>query len=184
MHIDGMDGAELTAGQSAQLGGYEVTFQRFEVPELDKHRAADEAITAHAVLQVKRDGRTTTLKPAYVVSPTDVQRVPVMMPGDDYQISVFRILPEQGSVQLMVAPMTPMDAAAIEVSYKPHINVLWLGGFLMALGPFMAWRRRSLLARRSAEETEGEREIAPAPQRRRGRASEPRPAPVTASAKK
>ena len=60
--------------------------------------------------------------------------------------SYFRIVPgdgpETGSVQLMTTPLSPIDSASIEVSYKPFMNVLWLGGFLMATGCFLPSRRR------------------------------------------
>jgi cytochrome c biogenesis factor len=166
------------------VSGYTLTFQKFEVEGIDEQHGAQsqKPITARAVVEVMRDGRKTILKPAYVVSPNETHRIPATMPGDDYVLSVFKIIPDSGSVQLLLSPTSPTDIAAIEVSHKPYINVLWLGGFFMALGRFLAWRRRRALARKTAE-VAAEPETAPVPERRRGRVPERRPAPVTASSK-
>jgi cytochrome c-type biogenesis protein CcmF len=177
---DGTAGVELAQGQSDRVGGYTITFKRFEVPGASEHRANDEPITARAVLEVTRGGQTKTLRPAYVVSPTEVHSVPETMPGGDYDISIFKIVTETGSVQLLVTPLSPTDVATIEVSYKPWINVLWLGGLFMASGCFLAWRRRILLVRRASEREEA-RERVPVPSPRR--VLQRRPAPVSASSK-
>jgi cytochrome c biogenesis factor len=185
---DGTDGAELMQGQSAHVAGYTIKFLRFDVSGIDRHGADKGApIEAKAVVEVTKDGTTSTLRPAYIVSPNDTQRIPAMMPGGDFMMSVFKIVPETGSVQLLVVPMTPTDMAGIEVSHKPYVNVLWLGGVLMGLGPLLAWRRRVLLARKAVERwnvlgpaTESAPPVAP----RRGRPPQRRPAPVTASSKR
>jgi cytochrome c biogenesis factor len=179
---DGTAATELTAGQADRVAGYTITFRKFDVERGQAHDGQDGPITARAVLDVTRDGKTTTVRPAFIVSQTDVQRIPVTLPGGDYIVSVFKIVTERGSVQLLISPLNPTDIAVIEVSYKPWINILWLGGLFMAAGCFLAWRRRTLLARKATERAE-ERERARAPAPGRVRVPQRRPAPVTAARK-
>jgi hypothetical protein len=59
--------------------------------------------------------------------------------------------PEESVVSLNVVPGRPVDIAGFEISTKPLINVLWLGGYMMFLGGIMAWRRRAGIAARAKE---------------------------------
>src|SRR5262249_34045265 len=90
---DGTDGVELHRGEAGQVAGYGIKFARFEVPNRSGHGSPGDPIEARTVIEVTKGGKTTILKPAYIVSPNDTQRIPVTMPDGDYMLSIFRIKP-------------------------------------------------------------------------------------------
>jgi hypothetical protein len=92
---------------------------------------------------------------------------------------------DQSKVLLSLIPKNPVDIAAFEVSSKPFVNVLWLGGYMMFLGGILTWRKR---ARVAAHASEHERQPAALPgepkpgavQPKRRRGLRPEPATMTA----
>ena len=86
------------------------------------------------------------------------------MPGGAYVVRVDRVQPdlahpEESTVLLDAIPTRPVDVAGFEISIKPFVNVLWLGGYMMFLGGILAWRRRAAIAARA-----GAKEPEPVPE--------------------
>src|SRR5436305_1207524 len=85
----------------------------------------------------------------------DVLNAPVDLP-DGGKVQVSKVTPNldhpaESTVLLNVVPGHPVDIAGFEISTKPLVNVLWLGGYMMFLGGIMAWRRRAGIAARAKE---------------------------------
>jgi hypothetical protein len=114
----------------------------------------------------------------------------VQIPGGHHRIRVAKVMPnmenrDQSKVLLELIPTDPVDIAAFEVSTKPLVNILWLGGYMMFLGGILAWRKRARVAAHAGAR-EGRPDALPEetkpgavqPKRRRG--LRPEPATMTA----
>src|SRR5206468_7610567 len=81
-----------------------------------------------------------------------VESPPLKLPGGAYEVQVAKVTPPnegngfQPTVVLQTKPTNPVDVAAFDISTKPFVNVLWLGGYMMFLGGILAWRKRVRVA--------------------------------------
>jgi hypothetical protein len=113
-------------------------------------------IVVRPVLEMRLPAVTRTLTPSYTIYPDGrVEQERVKLPGGMYQLMVARIVVPGGSeggdtpaVKLNLAPLQPVDMVMLEVTTKPGIDLVWLGGYLMLFGAFLAFRRRATVARR------------------------------------
>jgi cytochrome c-type biogenesis protein CcmF len=187
--MDGGGEAELTIGQTGRIEGEELlTFNQFIATGQPRE---DGAIVIGVSLTYTNGKRTVPLQPSYVVHPSgEVISAPVDIPGGHHSIRVAKVMPnmenrDQSKVLLSLIPKNPVDIAAFEVSSKPFVNVLWLGGYMMFLGGILTWRKR---ARVAAHASEHERQPAALPgepkpgavQPKRRRGLRPEPATMTA----
>jgi cytochrome c-type biogenesis protein CcmF len=143
-----------------EIGGYTLTFQKFDVPNREAMLRGEGPMIAEAVLQVTApDGTTTTVKPALKVEGDQPPvSAPIALPGGATanllqvdpanQIALVQI----GGVDLRsVRPDDLKARAFIEVSYEPGIKLVWAGIVLSVLGGLLALVRRWREARPSAD---------------------------------
>jgi cytochrome c-type biogenesis protein CcmF len=180
VHDDGSRAAELKKGQAGDLEGQVVTFDRFVTS--GGASGPDGSIDIGVALTVHDGQKAHPVQPHMVVYRSgEMVGQPVELPGGAYAVRVAKVTPnmehpEESTVLLQFIPKQPVDAAAFEVSTKPYVNVLWLGGYTMFLGGIIAWRRRRTVA---ANISERERQPEPAlegsirPKRRAGLRPEP-----------
>ena len=146
----------LTKGETASLGGYELTFHDFTIAGHDGMAAGD--MTAYAELTVAVDGGTEDIRPALRVAGGDVTPVSASFDNGKGSIHVTGVNPDEGGVFLQAhgdfLPVTAATAAivTVEVSKKPLILLFWLGTIIAFFGGglSMVERRR----RRGAVVTE------------------------------
>ncbi len=142
--------AQLGRGESAKMGGYTFTFERF-----DMSGHGEGGMSVGAVLKVKGpDGKSATITPTTApVRPNEFQAQKVKVPGTDISVALTRIMVPKIVLEFAglpeAAPAGPKEEAVIEVSNKPLINLLWLGTILVMAGGLVAGARR---ARESARE--------------------------------
>jgi cytochrome c-type biogenesis protein CcmF len=165
---DGSVQAELKKGQSGRLeDGPVVTFDRFIAS--GGATGPEGAIDIGVALTVHDGQKAHPLEPHMVVFQTgEMVSEPVEMPGGDYTVRVEKVTPnlehpEESTVLLNIQPKVKVDVAALEISTKPYVNVLWVGGYTMFLGGLIAWRRRRVVAANIAAREEQHPEPAPEP---------------------
>jgi cytochrome c-type biogenesis protein CcmF len=154
---DGRAEAEVAQGQSVNAMAYQISLKGFRhegVPS--KAGAGTEPIQIRPILDVTTAGVTETVAPAYTIYPDGrVEQERVALPGKAHELVVSRILVpgqegvgDSPAVKFALAPLQPVDLVKIEISTKPGINLVWLGGYLMLFGAFLAYRRRATVARK------------------------------------
>lgn len=153
----------LVEGEPVVAGPYTVTLLGFHMA---RHGEDTETVQAGAVVQFAGPAGTTVLTPTQVVGPRGVEAVPVeLAPGVTVQIDRLAVdqravwvdivgadLPRQPGVAWLrlQSPEGVAARARVQVSIKPGINLLWLGGILLLLGTALAvvrrWREKRRLA--------------------------------------
>jgi cytochrome c-type biogenesis protein CcmF len=148
---------QLTQGQVGAIDeGQTVRFERFLG---GGGQARDDGAIDIGVALTYSDGhKSIPVQPRYILFPTgEVVNEPVELPGGKYAVQVKRVMPpseENGSqptVLLRMTPINPPDIVRFEISTKPWVNVLWLGGYTMFLGGLLAWRKRARVAAHARE---------------------------------
>ncbi|MBI3909940.1 MAG: cytochrome c biogenesis protein CcsA [Armatimonadetes bacterium] len=77
--------------------------------------------------------------------------MPTPLPGFPsmrHSLLMTRVAPSLNEAQFEVAPAEPKDIVALGVMYRPGVNIVWLGGYLLIAGGFICYRRRAQLAAR------------------------------------
>jgi cytochrome c-type biogenesis protein CcmF len=154
-HFDGSGQLQLKKGQTDQVAGQTVRFDRFVTN--GGRPGADGRIDIGVNLSIMEGTRQRTIQPHFMVAPSgEAITPPVELPGGAGVIRVAKVTPnlaqpEESTVLLDVKPSQPVDVAGFDVSTKPYVNVLWLGGYMMFLGGILAWRRRAAITARAAD---------------------------------
>lgn len=137
--------ADLTQGQTKEVGPYTVTFNGFVVPA-----SHSDSADISADLTVLYDGKESRITPGLVIlaNETDpakaVQEMPVDLPGG-HSASLAAFDPTQQRVIVRVGGLNlPVDPAkaVVTVSVKPGVLLVWMGILIGVLGGFIAVVRR------------------------------------------
>jgi cytochrome c-type biogenesis protein CcmF len=142
---------ELTKGETKEIGGYQVTFSRFDMAQ----HGQPGAMSVGAVLSVGVAGKTQEVVPQLVFDQTGQRKiVPVDLPaisaaatGSVPQIALDAISVEEKKVLLeFFGPgnqPTALPELVVEISTKPLMMVVWTGVVLIVLGSAVAFKRRA-----------------------------------------
>jgi len=137
--------ADLTEGQTKEIGPYTLTFNGFVVPTSHSNSA-----DISADLTVVYQGQESRIAPGLVIlaDETDpakaVQEMPVDLPGGhSASLAAFdptqqRVIVRVGGLNLPVDPAT----AVVTVTVKPGVVLVWAGIIIGVLGGFIAVVRR------------------------------------------
>ncbi len=138
--------ADLSAGQTKDVGPYEITFNGFVVPG---DKTTDKADIS-AKLSIVYEGKTYEITPGIIILANEadpakaVQEMPVDLPGG-HTASMAAFDPNQKRVIIRVGGLhLPVDPAraVITVSVKPGILFVWMGIIIAVLGGVIAVIRR------------------------------------------
>ncbi len=133
----------LAKGESFFVSGFEVTFTEFE---MEPHTQGGQ-MKIGARLRVNVSDSSLILVPYQIVGTGEPQYADVTLPDGKTQIALEKIMADSRQVGLLVHRESPSaeakSALLLEVSHKPLINILWLGGVLVMLGSLLSIKRRS-----------------------------------------
>ncbi len=157
----------LKKGETSKVDKYEITFNRFEVP----NHGTDSALSASALVTIKYDGKSEDVAPKINVVGKDVTPTTASFDQGRGTILIAGLRPEDGGVNLKVigdfvvaAPPTPATLV-MEFSNKPLIGLFWFGAMITfaggALSMYERRRREKALALQAAREPEPAKSLAP-----------------------
>ena len=133
----------LKKGETAQMGGYQVHFQRFEVPP---HGMGGEGFMVGAVLEVTHAGKTRRVVPTYGIRNGRLEGDPVAVGPGPVTVQIEGMEAGSGTVSLrwkgLPEKMEQPATVVLVVTLKPLMSLLWLGSGLLVLGGGMAFYRR------------------------------------------
>lgn len=142
---------ELAKGQSAELLGYTLTFDEFELPNREAMLRGDAPPVVNAVIRVTTPGgATTTVTPTLRIEANQAPLGdPVALPGGATLMLVgvdpanqFSTV-QLGGVDLsQVDPQDLKARAFVDVSVEPAIKFTWVGIIVGVLGGLLALLRR------------------------------------------
>lgn len=132
-----------------------VVFQDLDMAEFQKAISGDlsGAPTIYANVDVTVDGQTHRVRPGMLIAMNEgkPEFKPAgfgWIPGTDRIIAMADIGLDPKNVTTTL--VTAVPTASFQVLYVPGIQILWWGCYIMIAGAAMCFRRRSLLARRTA----------------------------------
>jgi cytochrome c-type biogenesis protein CcmF len=143
---------ELTKGETKDVGGYKVTFARFDMSE----HGQPGSMAVGAVLNVNIDGKDHEVIPQLMFDQHGERTVvPATMPAigkSSYgtvqpQVSLNAISVEEKKVMLELLSVNDLTAQGdtqelvVEISTKPLMMVVWTGVVLIILGSAIAFQR-------------------------------------------
>ncbi len=142
---------EIAKGETKKIGGYDVTFARFE---MGGHES--ETISVGAVLSVSVDGKAHELTPQLIFDRQGKQTMqPVNLPPQSAAAAgtpASQLALNAISVEQKMALLEFIDPSAqhggeppqvlVEISTKPLMMVVWTGVVLIIIGTAVALRRR------------------------------------------
>jgi cytochrome c-type biogenesis protein CcmF len=109
-------------------------------------------LAARTVIKLRKKGIEKTLEPLFILRGTSV--VPHVVEDKEFGIKLMvrQILPEDGSLNLVVWEHQSVvkDFIVYHAIIFPQINVLWLGCLVMVIGTTMAIRHRIRLSKAKA----------------------------------
>jgi hypothetical protein len=130
----------MAKGEKAAVGGYMLKFQDWHFPAEEHSNSG-----MGAIIEVFHDGKTATVVPMYEVGPESGPQVdkiiePVNVPEINAEFELLAIDPSSNMIELSVKS----TMAAVSVSVKPFMKLVWCGSFIALLGGCLAmWRRMS-----------------------------------------
>ena len=127
-------------------------FDAGEQSDVEKRIEQGKPVEVHAVVTAYVDGQPyENLRPSLLITANQLKPfkpAPIQLPnGETYNVRLMSLAPQVGMAQLSVQTQ---DVVGINVLYVPGINILWFGCYLLILGSFLTFRRRSQLAARTA----------------------------------
>jgi len=144
---------QLTKGETKDLHGYRITFNRFDVGP----HGESAAMSAGAVLTVEVQGKKYELMPILSLSDRGERKpVPVDLPvpdkgnviGQKPQLFLNGLNVEEKSIIIEFIgfnqheEVSPTQALVVDINIKPLMMVVWTGVVLIIAGTAIAWRRR------------------------------------------
>ena len=141
----------LRRGEKVSTGGYQLLFREWLLPK--EGHAPDFKVGVR--IEITSGGRTAIVEPAY--SPvqdggTTAVSDPVPVPGAGAQVALSDV--DLGGKQVLVTVTPTVKTAALDVSTKPFISLLWIGSVVALLGGCVAIWRRSTESSRAEEPAE------------------------------
>jgi len=132
----------LGKGESFEISGYKVTFVDYE---MEPHTEGGQ-MKIGAKLSVSSNDSSLTLVPYQIVGGEEPEFHDVTLPDGQTKIILEKIIADSRQIGLIVHTEAqgaePTETLLIEVSHKPLINLLWLGGVLVMLGSLLSIKRR------------------------------------------
>lgn len=129
---------ELSKGDTAMIGDYQIWFEGFEV---SGHGEGGGMNMAAANLTITRGSIVESVSPYMELHENELHPVGVMFANDSAEVFVANINAENGSVLLkffgdfVPEPTSAPESTMIaEISVKPMINFFWMGTILIFVG--------------------------------------------------
>jgi len=151
------NGLELSRGESAEIGGYRVTFTGFDQGD---HQSGMGMKFGAKLDVVDSAGNSRTIIPALDFTQGD-QLVNVDVPldaeGTAHMVRLEHIYADEGRVQLSISGLAeagPSERLICEVTRKPTMNMLWGGAILITLGGLLSFYNRYSLAGKPSKPAE------------------------------
>lgn len=144
---------EVTKGETKEIGGYRLTFVRFETGG----HAEDGTMSVGAVLAVTIDGKDHEIVPRMVINQQNQRQVvpanlpPMHEPTKGVappQVAMTWMDVDQKKIGLELmgvedsAPVAGSAELMVEISMKPLMMVVWTGVVLILAGTAVAWWKR------------------------------------------
>ncbi|MBI3872780.1 MAG: cytochrome c biogenesis protein CcsA [candidate division Zixibacteria bacterium] len=134
--------ATLDRGQSASLGGFDMTFLGFETVGHGEGGVG----RVDCPIEVQGNMRIDTLRPALAGVPDGLTQIPATFGDGRYSLSVEHVDATSGKIEVRLAdrddPSMAKPVFWVEISEKPLINLFWMGTTLMVFGGLLALRKR------------------------------------------
>jgi cytochrome c-type biogenesis protein CcmF len=145
---------EITKGETKDIGGYQMSFIRFD---MGQHQTGGMAVGA--VLNVTVNGKTQEVIPQLTFNERGERKpisadLPLLNQMGSYaavpQIALTAISVEEKKIMLELLGFdqhigTPdVQELVVDISIKPLMMVVWTGVVLIMVGTLIAWRRRML----------------------------------------
>jgi cytochrome c-type biogenesis protein CcmF len=145
---------EITKGETKDIGGYQMSFVRFD---MGQHQTGGMAVGA--VLNVTVNGKTQEVIPQLTFNERGERKpipadLPTLNQMGSYaakpQIALTAISVEEKKIMLELLGFsqhigTPqVQELVVDISIKPLMMVVWTGVVLIMVGTLIAWRRRML----------------------------------------
>lgn len=162
---------QVAKGGTADVAGYRVTFERFEMqPHADGMAQAAGGMTIGAVLKVVKGRQSRTITPVSVFAEGQVRSSTGAPLDDQMEVRLVGMnigMSGEGSTIVLEATtpgattvVTP-ETLVVEASIKPYISLVWIGTIVCFLGVALAMVRRRLEGRQSESEAETQRRPEP-----------------------
>jgi len=134
----------LAKGDTFEISGFKVTFVDYE---MEPH-AQGGRMKIGARLSVSAGDSSLTLVPYQITGGEQPEFHDVTLPDGQTKIILEKIMADSRQIGLLVHTEAqgaePTETLLLEVSHKPLINLLWLGGVLIILGSVLSIKRRAL----------------------------------------
>jgi len=134
---------EVQNGQRFFVNDYVAIFnglERVDHLEFAELREGDVAVRANITV-LAEEGEKYLVRPLYIIKDGREGKQPEVVKEIATRIGIESINPDAQTVTLGVNT-TQKDFIIIKALEKPHINVLWIGTLVMAMGFLIAIRRR------------------------------------------
>jgi len=147
---------EITKGETKELLGYKITFEKFDVGQ----HAETGAMSVGAVLNVEAENANTHVVPLLTFDERGNRKpIPVDLPiltgfsnqGIKPHVTLDALSVEEKKILLEFHGFSSphegtesSQALVVDVSIKPLMMVVWTGVVLIVAGTLIAWRRRIL----------------------------------------
>jgi cytochrome c-type biogenesis protein CcmF len=134
----------LSKAESFEISGFKITFIDFE---MEPHTQGGQ-MKIGAKLSVNAGDSSLTLVPYQIVGGEQPEFHDVTLPDGQTKIILENIMADSRQIGLLVHTEAqgaePTETLLIEVSHKPLINLLWLGGILIIVGSILSIKRRAI----------------------------------------
>ncbi|MEK6650795.1 MAG: cytochrome c-type biogenesis CcmF C-terminal domain-containing protein, partial [Bacteroidota bacterium] len=158
--------AQVVKGKTAEVAGYTVTFERFEMQPHDAANSPQGSMTIGAVLTVKKGKQVWTLTPISVFANGEVQKATgiSLEAGTELRLVGMNIDMTGAGSNITLEATTPgaalgmkPETLVVEASVKPFIALVWIGSLFCFIGAGIALVRRRTEGRPDAAEARTER---------------------------
>ena len=135
-----VDTVKVKKGDTFFVNDYVATFKGLRVVRSEDFGPRDVAVKA--VIEVMAEnGETYQAEPLYSIINSIEDRQPDVIREVASRFNVLGIDPNTGVISLGTNT-TQKDFIVLKAIEKPHINILWIGTFIMVIGFIIATRRR------------------------------------------